>query len=144
MAVISTSQAATGGGPIISYSLEVDDGAGGAFKPRYGVDWNSMATEYLVKQANMRGKTFRARYRVKNEAGWSDYSPVGTGLAAQPPGAPVAPPVFSGAASDTQIGVTIPRSEDNGGSPITAHELWIDDGALGTFQKVNSYAGTTT
>lgn len=38
----------TGGAPILSYSLEVDDGEGGSFAPLYGVLSPSLLTEYLL------------------------------------------------------------------------------------------------
>lgn len=64
--------------------------------------------------------------------GWSDYSPIGFLLAASVPYAPEAPQ-FS-AATDSTISVVIKKVVDNGGAPVTEHELWIDDGARGSFQ----------
>ena len=80
----------------------------------------------------MRGKTFRARFRVKSATGWSGYSPVVEALASQGPVAPESAPVFVTATSTT-LSITMTLSTDNGGTPITSHELWIDDGALGAF-----------
>ena len=85
---------------------------------------------------------FRARYRVRNAVGWSAYSPVTLTRAARRPAAPILPPVFT-AATSTTMSVALTFSEDNGGAPITRHELWIDDGALGIFQPVNSYGGAS-
>jgi hypothetical protein len=68
--------AATGGSPILSYSLEVDNGRGGDFVALYGAASNSMSTIYLLSGMDMRGNVFRARYRVRNAVGWSQYSPV--------------------------------------------------------------------
>ena len=71
-----------GGSPIVSYSLEVDDGQGGNFIPVFGYLSNSMALSYTFTNNVERGKTFRARYRVRNAVGWGDYSPIGYILAA--------------------------------------------------------------
>lgn len=133
----------TGGTGILSYSLEVDDGAGSQFQALYGNDSDSLSTQYLLKIPEMRGKVFRARYRVRNAVGWSGYSPVTETLAASLPAAPPAAPEFV-AATSTSISFLLQRSEDNGGSSITSHELYIDDGAAGAFSKVTSYDGSAT
>lgn len=39
---------ATGGSRVLSYSLEVDDGNGGAFLPYYGLQVDSLSTHYLL------------------------------------------------------------------------------------------------
>ena len=141
-AVDGTDQAATGGSEILSYSLEVDDGAGGNFLALFGSDSNSMSTSYLHQRSDMRGLVLRARYRVKNAVGWSGYSPITQTRAAERPRAPPGAPVLA-SATGTTISLVLTRSEDNGGSDITRHELWMDDGALGSFSKVNSYDGSS-
>jgi hypothetical protein len=123
----------TGGSPITSYSLEVDDGAGGSFRALYGEEVNSMSTGYLLREPDMRGRVFRARYRARNARGWSEYSPITQNRAAQRPATPLAAPRLVSATSSEMV-LELTRAEDNGGSPITRHELWIDDGALGSFQ----------
>jgi hypothetical protein len=45
------------------------------------------------------------------------------------------------AATATTISITLTKSDDNGGSIITSHELYIDDGALGLYQQVTRYNG---
>lgn len=74
--------------------------------------------------------------------GWSGYSPITYTRAASPPTAPPEAPKIAQATSTT-ISLVLTRSEDNGGSPITAHEVWIDDGALGDFVEVTSYDGSS-
>jgi hypothetical protein len=88
----------------------------------------------------MRGKVFRARFRVRSAVGWSDYSPVTSTRAAQAPAPPPAPPGYVAATSST-LSVTLSLCEDNGGAAVLRHELWIDDGALGGFQRIDSYDG---
>lgn len=141
-AVDATDSSATGGSEILSYSLEVDDGAGGNFVPLYGADSDSLSTQYLHQRSDMRGLVIRARHRAKNAVGWSEYSPITQTRAAERPSPPPSAPV-PGLATDTTIGLVLTRSEDNGGSDITRHELWVDDGALGAFSKVASYDGSS-
>lgn len=132
----------TGGSPITSYSLEMDDGLGGNFAPVFGDVVDSFATTYRFTSSDIRGRTFRARYRVKNAVGWSDYSPYGYILAADVPDAPGTPIITS--ATSTQITVSIVASEDNGGSLVTAYELYRDDGNSGSFTQVAAYDGMST
>lgn len=75
----------TGGSPIISYSLEIDDGNGGELIPVFGITSNSLSTSYTFTNNVSRGKVYRARYRARNAVGWSDYSPVGYIIAATKP-----------------------------------------------------------
>jgi hypothetical protein len=63
--------------------------------------------------------------------GLSQYSPIGFLLAASPPSSPAAPKFV--AATLTTITLQLENSLDNGGAPITAYQLWIDDGLKGIF-----------
>jgi hypothetical protein len=76
-----------GGSPILSYSLEIDDGLGGQFKSLYGETVDTMSLSTLYKNVT-RGLSYRARFRARNVIGWSDYSPIGFLLAATVPEAP--------------------------------------------------------
>ena len=91
----------------------------------------------------MRSKVFRARYRVKNAVGWSDYSPILYRRAASVPSAPPLAPSLVQATSTT-LELSLTKSTDNGGAVIIAHELWIDDGELGAYTQVASYDGIST
>jgi len=139
----SADPAQTGGSQILSYSLEADDGAGGSFRQLYGLGSDSLSTQYLLREPSMRGKVFRARYRVRNAVGWSDYSPVTSTRAAQRPEAPPLPPAFV-AANSASMSLSLTLCEDNGGAAIIRHELWVDDGALGAFSQVLSYDGSSS
>jgi len=135
-----TNSALTGGSPILSYSIEADDGLGGALVALYGNGTDSMSTSYILKMDSMSGRVFRSRYRVRNAVGWSEYSPMGYTRAASVPSTPPAPPTFV-QATDTTMTVSLTRSLDNGGSIVVRHELWIDAGGLGPFQNVTRYDG---
>lgn len=76
-----------GGSPILSYSLEIDDGLGGEFTSLYGETVDTMSLSILYKNVS-RGLLYRARYRARNVIGWGDYSPIGFLLAASVPEAP--------------------------------------------------------
>jgi len=89
-----------------------------------------------------RGDLFRARYRVKNIIGWTDYSPIGYILAAVPPSQPPQPAIVT--ASSTLIQIQIFPSVDDGGSSITSYELLRDDGHLGAFSPIASYDGLSS
>jgi hypothetical protein len=105
----------------------------------YGVESDTLATTYTYRNVT-RGLIYRARYRVRNAIGWSDYSPMGYLKAAIRPSAPPAPGFI--AATANSIMVKLGRSEDNGGAEISAYELWIDGGELlSQFSKVASYSG---
>jgi hypothetical protein len=96
----------------------------------YGDQVDTMILAFTYRQVE-RGVVYRARYRVRNVIGWSAYSPIGYLLAARVPGIAEAPAYHS--ATESTISVLLTKVEDNGGSLITEHELWIDDGNRGSF-----------
>ena len=83
---------ANGGLPLESYSLEIDDGVGGAFTILTGFTTASLASSHLVTTGISKGRSYRIRYRAKNAYGWSDYSATATVLAAQAPAKPTSAP----------------------------------------------------
>lgn len=125
-----------------SYSLEIDDGQGGQFVPVFGLTVDSLATSFALLEKVQRGNLYRARYRVKNVIGWTDYSPIGYILAAIKPSTPPQPTIASASADNIMIAVW--PSSDNGGAPIDYYELWRDDGLQGDYQKIASYDGLST
>ena len=117
-----TSPPADGGSPILSYSLEIDDGQGGSFTKLVGFSSNSLLTSYTVTSGIEKGFEYRLRYRVKNAIGWSGYSPISFILAANVPDAPNKP-TFSSYSGNT-LTLDIQPSSDNGGSPIMHYHLY--------------------
>jgi len=62
----------TGGSPIVSYSLEWDQGTNGAsFVALNGVDSNNIQLLYVAQDLTA-GSTYKFRYRVRNIFGWSE------------------------------------------------------------------------
>ncbi len=133
---------ATGGSPITSYSIEIDDGDNGSFTALYGTLTNSLSTTYTLYEM-IEGNTYRFRYRVKNSVGWSAYSPVGYITAMSTPEAPLAPVFVS--ATESTISLALNFVTENNGGLITTHELYRDQGNSGTsFIKVTSYDGESS
>lgn len=80
-----------GGSDILSYSLEIDDGTGGDFKPVVGYVSDFLLLEFLITNGINKATVYRLRYRSRNIIGWSDYSPIAYILAANVPVAPLSP-----------------------------------------------------
>jgi len=87
--VISTSEE-TGGSPILSYNLQMDDSAG-HFSDIHGYQVDTLTLSATVQDNIQTGLTYAFRYRVKNLYGWSQFSPVVHILAASVPEAPAKP-----------------------------------------------------
>ena len=107
-----------GGSQIISYNLQIDDAERGEFVSVGGFDPISMTTEYRLTNV-LRGKTYRLRYRVKNDVtgdSWSPYSPTLYALVADTPSPPKSPKLI--VASSNSITLQLFESEDSGGSRI--------------------------
>ena len=127
-----TATGADGGSPILSYGLEVDDGAGGAFVPVAGSD--PVGAPYtqnskLWTTAIASGSTYRLRYRAYNVHGWGAYSPEGTIVAATVPHAPGEPALTIDV---TSVAITwaAPANPGGVGIPILSYivELRLRDG----------------
>lgn len=130
-----------GGSAVVSYSIEVDDGAGGVFSALYGTTVNSLSTTYTLTAGIVEGNTYRFRYRVKNLIGWSDYSPVAYIKAVSIPDAPPSPEFIS--STDSTIRLQLRLTTENHGALIYSYELYRDEGTSGSaFQKVTSYSGS--
>lgn len=135
-----------GGLPVLSYSLEIDDGLGGDFSALTGGTVASLATSHLLTSGVSQGLSYRLRYRAQNSYGWSPYSSTASILAAQPPDQPSAAPVIV-STSDTQINIELDLDIGNGGATISGYTLEINAGGLSddVFSAVTSYvSGTET
>jgi hypothetical protein len=115
-----------GGSDILSYSLELDDGTGGDFTPIVGYVSDYLLLEYLIKNGINKATVYRLRYRSRNIIGWSDYSPIAYILAANVPAAPLTPSFINSTAKTVTL--NLPRTIDDGGSPILRYKLWVDSG----------------
>ncbi len=116
------------GSPIIGVQLEMDDGQGGDFVIVVGQDEEiaTLWTSYLARGV-LKGRAYRFRCRVKNSIGWSTWSsPDAYVVAAVSPQKPRAPSLDAATATSMTLRFWIP--EDDGGSPLTQFELFINDG----------------
>lgn len=91
-----------GGSDITSYNLLMDDGLNGLLSSYSGdATNNSLTTEFTISNGIVKGRTYRFKYRVLNQIGWSDYSDMTYILAASVPEKPTTLTVLS--TSDTTI-----------------------------------------
>ena len=116
-----------GGSPVISYGLEVDDGAGGPYASAAGAA--PLTSPYslnskLITTAIASGLTYRVRVRVYNLHGWGPYSPVGTIVAASLPDAPLAP-TLTIVGVDVRISWSPPADTGGAGIPVTEYRVEI-------------------
>jgi len=87
-----------GGSDITSYSLEIDDGAGGDFTAVCGLNQSYLVLHRTVTNVT-KGVTYRLKYRAQNAIGWSPYSPTTYVRAATVPIAPPRPIYLSSSAT---------------------------------------------
>jgi len=83
-------------------------------------------TTFTIESGVIKGRRHRLKYRARNSVGWSPYSDESFVLAATAPAKPDRPYFLS--FSNDVLSIVVPRSADNGGSPISAYELWADAG----------------
>jgi hypothetical protein len=81
----------SGGCPVQSFEIQMDDGLGGYYKSMVGYLAPYMVPTYAVTSGIVRGLTYRFRYRANNCKGWGPFSDELYVLAAQKPSAPAAP-----------------------------------------------------
>ncbi len=113
----------TGGSAILSYNLQVDDGAG-SFIDVFGWSKDTLSLSATVKAK--KGITYAFRYRAKNIYGWGDFSPLTYILAADKPSQPVKPTFVS--ATDNSISIRMYPSIGDFGAFVTNYYLEIDEG----------------
>jgi hypothetical protein len=130
------------GSDIYAVQLAMDDGAGGEFTTVVGADeaLPELPTSYIAASGIVKGRFYRFKCRVRNTIGWSAWSSPNAYIrAAVSPGKPQAPELASATATDMVLNFFAP--EDNGGSPLTLFELFINDGTEATepTTQVTSY-----
>jgi len=124
--VIWQEPADNGGAIIESYGLEIDDGKGGDFVSLIGESVNYLRLDFTIEKGISRATDYRMRYRARNQIGWGDYSDIVYVLSATKPQKPPRPSMIS--TSSTSITLSLKRSTDDGGSPITGYRLLVDAG----------------
>ena len=72
--------------------------------------------------------------RIQNENGWSEFSDVTFIRAAEVPNTPDPPELIS--ATATSMTLKFFKPSDNGGSPVTQYELYINDGDPSTEPEI--------
>jgi len=121
----------------------MDDGLGGDYSSVIGFSTNSLLTTYTISSGIKKGREYRFRYRARNAIGWGPFSSESSILAANVPQAP-AKPTFNSFATNT-LNINVNPSEDNGGSVVTAYELYRDagDDFASSFTKLTNYDGSS-
>ena len=120
-----TSMPDLGEGTLKQVHLQMDNGGDGNYRDLIGPNITCIDTIYTVSEGIEESKSYQFRYRVKNENGWSDYSPITVITAASAPSAPHAPTLNSATASS--ITLDFYEVEYNGGSDIETYNLYIND-----------------
>lgn len=82
----------TGGSPIISYELQMDDGLGGQFNEVVGFTTPYTLNSRIITSNIDSGRQYRFRYRAQNIHGFGDFSPETTILSATIPDEPAGEP----------------------------------------------------
>jgi hypothetical protein len=118
----------TGGSEVLSYGLEMDDGAGGDFSALAGAGGAEyLKRSYTASAGVEEGVEYRFRHRARNAVGWSGFSPITYIRAAAVAERPPAPQLLAPSSSGLTLAIS-PSSED-GGAPVTGYRLFRDDGA---------------
>jgi hypothetical protein len=113
------------GGTLKRVHVQVDNAGDGNYTDIIGPDDACIDTIFTISEGIAASKTYQFRYRIQNENGWSDYSPVTRITAASAPSSPPKPTLDS--ATDSQITLLFSRPDYNGGAPITSYQLYIND-----------------
>ena len=142
--VFWTTPSDTGGSEIQSYSLEIDDGAGGDFTAVVGEKKNYLRLDYTIEEGIERATNYRLRYRAKNQIGWGEYSEIIYILSATTPMKPPRPTMIF--TSSTSITLSLQQTTDDGGSPIIGYKLLVDKGNDFTskFSEIPRYSTFTS
>lgn len=124
----------TGGSPILSYSLEVDEFTGTTWTAVIGLTTYQTDLTYTYTAVSP-GQKYKFRYRALNVFGWSDYSDELAKRAATEPAKPTAPTT-----TNTGVSVKIEWSTpSNEGAAITAYLLEIRTSVSTTFSTETDY-----
>lgn len=113
------------GGTLKRVNVQMDNGGDGDYNDIIGPDETCIDSIFTISDNIVAGQTYQFRYRIMNENGWSEFSPVSKITAASAPSSPPMPTLVS--ATSSQISLAFSRPEYNGGVSITKYELYIND-----------------
>jgi hypothetical protein len=120
--------------PTITYELQMDDGYSGPYKTVHGGDQDYRLELYsIITDGIYPNRQYRFRYRGKNVAGYSGWSPVTYLSASDIPSTPLIPTLDA----ETDVIVHFPGSLDTGGVDSVTYELEINDSPESTFNGVS-------
>lgn len=112
------------GGTLKRVHLQMDNNGDGNFTDIVGPENSCIDTIHTVSDGIVSGGIYQFRYRIMNQNGWSDFSPVTKIVAASTPSFPPRPTLVS--ATSSQIQLAFSRPKYNGGSSIILYELYIN------------------
>jgi hypothetical protein len=128
------------GSSIFTYELQMTDKP--TFTDFQTISSNTLSLIITVTNNVVKGTTYYFRYRAVNSKGFSQWSPVGSALAASTPSIPPQPTYKT--SSSNSITINVIPSNDNGGSPITNYYVYTDNGSLSAFNNTPICTGLIT
>ena len=131
------------GGTLKALHLQMDGGGDENYIDLIGPEPTWLDQIYTVAKGIKSGTTYLFRYRVMNENGWGDFSPVTLITAATVPSSPPKPVVTS--ATSSAIILSFSLSSFDGGAPLTTYQLYVNDwgGRSEHTTLVTGYTGAT-
>lgn len=127
----------TGATPILSYSLEWDQGTG-AFVSLLGEGAASLALTYSITSGLTTGDPYQFQVRAQNVHGWGDYSDIITAIPASPPDQPDA---VTTEIDNIYVKITWTQPPTNG-ADIDAYTVIIASGDGLTWAEASTCDGT--
>lgn len=128
-----TDSTLTGGSPIITYSLFIDDGNGGSFSEVCGDTISNYTQNSIIISSGIQsGFTYRVKYMVGNIYGFSPFSPISTITAMTIPGAPTSVVVANDQA-DVQITWQSPAFTGGNSIALTSYIVQVESNITGVF-----------
>lgn len=124
--IIMSIPASNGGSPITSYQLQIKYQPSDDWITELGATQDNIHLVFRVSRTIPQGQRVEARYRARNENGWSSYSNSAYLQMVGPPEMPERPTYLS--STGTTITVAITPVSDNNGAFVTKYYLFRDAG----------------
>jgi hypothetical protein len=131
-----TTEAQTGGLPILRYEIQVDSGNGNGYQTLQN-STDLQASFYEV----VKGRTYGFRYRALNVVGLGAFSSITYIQAVDVPSAPESPKIL--AFSNSEVTLQLFNSDDNGGVPIDGFYIELAPSSTMTFVPVTTYTSSS-